>query len=101
MQLLASSVCVLCATRKATTRDHIPPKCLFKNLQTRLVTVPACSVCNNGASSDDQDLRFYISAQIGKQTRGSQILWDEGAHKSIKRKTVLRKHFQASTREVE
>lgn len=92
---------MLCAIRPATTHDHVPPKGLFKGLEAQLITVPACSICNNGSSSDDEDLRFFISAQIGKQTSGSAKLWEDGAHKSIKRKAKLRAPFMASIREVE
>jgi len=101
MQPPKSSICVLCGDRPATTRDHIPPKGLFKGLGVQLITVPACSICNNGASSDDEDLRYFISAQIGKQSPGSAKLWDDGAHKSIKRKTKLRESVIASASEVE
>lgn len=101
MQSPKSSICVLCGSYPATTRDHVPPKGLFKGLGAQLITVPACSICNNGSSSDDEDLRFFISAQIGKQAPGSAKLWDDGAHKSIKRKTKLREAIIASAREVE
>lgn len=101
MQSPKSPICVLCANRPATTRDHVPPKGLFKGLKIQLITVPACSNCNNGSSSDDEDLRFFISAQIGKQSSGSARLWDDGAHKSIKRKTKLREAVMASAREIE
>src|SRR5437868_1627667 len=95
-----SSTCVLCGIRPATTHDHVPPKGLFKGLGAQLITVPACAQCNNGASSDDEDLRFYVSAQVGKQAPGSVKLWDDGAHKSVKRKTALREQLKVSAHEV-
>lgn len=85
-----SDICVICGLNKATTKDHIPPKGLFKGLNSQLITVPACLTCNAGTSSEDEDFRFYISMQIGKQTPGSARLWDDGAYKSIIRKTSLR-----------
>lgn len=101
MKAPKSHVCVICGVRPATTVDHVPPKGFFKGLiNAQLKTVPACRVCNNGASSDDEDVRFFISAQIGKQNPGSKALWEEGAYKSIQRKTRLREAFVATTREV-
>ncbi|WP_373991613.1 hypothetical protein [Duganella sp. BuS-21] len=100
MRAPKSNICVLCGVRPATTRDHLPPKGWFKGLGAQLITVPACAECNEGASSDDVDLRFYISAQIGKQTDGSAALWDNGAHKTILKKAALRKSFLASARDV-
>lgn len=91
---------MICGCRPATTQDHVPPKGLFKGLATQLITVPACATCNNGSSSEDEDLRFYISMQVGKQTPGSAALWDQGAHKSLKRKTRLRTSVIATAREI-
>ena len=101
MQPPKSDVCVICGSRPATTDDHVPPKGFFKGvLNAQLRTVPACRECNNGASSDDEDVRFFISAQIGKQNPASKLLWEKGAHKSILRKKTLREAFVANAREV-
>jgi hypothetical protein len=62
--------------------------------------VPACDGCNNGNSGDDEALRFYISAQLGKQTEGAKLLWEKGAHKSVLRSTKLRSTFLSTLREV-
>lgn len=95
-----SPVCVLCGSRPAETRDHVPPKGLFKGLIADLITVPSCRPCNNGASSDDEDLRFYVSAQVGKPTHDAARLWDDGALKSFRRKAKLRNSVLPSLREV-
>lgn len=101
MQPPKSDVCVICGTRSAVTVDHVPPKCFFKGVvNAQLRTVPACLECNNGASSDDEDVRFFISAQIGKQNFATKQLWENGAHKSILRKKTLREAFVANAREV-
>lgn len=102
MQPPKSDICVICGVRPAETVDHVPPKCFFKGVEdAQLRTVPACSICNNGASSDDEDVRFYISAQIGKQNPASAALWDGGAYRTINRKLKLRKSFLANAREVQ
>jgi hypothetical protein len=102
MQPPKSETCVICGIRPAETVDHVPPKCFFKGVtNAQLRTVPSCWACNNGASSDDEDMRFYISAQIGKQNPASKVLWDDGAHKTIKRKIKLRSSFLANVRDVE
>ena len=100
MQPPKSETCVICGVRTAETVDHVPPKGFFKGVtNAQLRTVPACWVCNNGASSDDEDMRFYISTQIGKQNPASKVLWDDGAYKTIKRKIKLRNSFLANVRE--
>ena len=69
-------------------------------MQADLITVPACVNCNGGASEDDEDLRFYLSVQVGKPTDGATQLWDRGAHKTLIRKTKLRVPFLDNMREV-
>lgn len=101
MQPLKSTICVICGVRPAETDDHVPPKGFFKGVvNAQLRTVPACWDCNNRASSDDEDVRFFISAQIGKANPASKQLWEAGAHKTILRKTKLREAFVATAGEV-
>ena len=101
MQPPKSDICVICGIRPAETVDHVPPKGFFKGVvNAQLRTVPACSECNNGASSDDEDVRFFMSAQIGKQNSASKQLWEAGAHKTILRKVKLREAFVATAGEV-
>ncbi len=100
MQPPKSDICVICETNPATTDEHVPPRGFFKGLSGQFRTVPACSACNNGSSKDDEELRLYISAQIGKQTEAAKILWEKGAHKSILRSTQLRSTFMSTLREV-
>lgn len=101
MQPPKSEMCVICGTTTAETMDHVPPKGLFKGVaNAQLRTVPACHGCNNGASSDDEDVRFFISALIGQPNAASKALWTDGAHRTILRKTRLREAFLASARDV-
>ena len=101
MQPPKSDICVICGTRPAKTVDHVPPKGFFKGVaNAQLRTVPACKECNNGASSDDEDVRFFMSAQIGKENSASKQLWEAGALKTILRKTKLRRAFVATAGEV-
>lgn len=101
MQPPKSKTCVICGIRPATTDEHVPPKGFFKGISGQFRTVPACNICNNGSSKDDEALRNYISAQIGKQTEGTKRLWEEGAHKSLKRSTQLRAALLSSLKEIE
>lgn len=96
-----SSICVICGIRPATTDERIPPRGFFKGVTGQFRTVDACSICNNGSSADDEAIRNYISAQIGKQTVGAKLLWESGAHKSLLRSSKLRSEFTSTLREVE
>lgn len=52
--------CVYCGD-KAETREHCPPKAfLLKPYPTNLPTVPACTKCNNGFSSDERYASNFI-----------------------------------------
>lgn len=101
MQPPKSPICVICGSRPATTVEHVPPRGFFKGIVGQFRTVPACNICNNGSSEDDEALRNYISAQIGKQTAGAKYLWEMGAHKSFLRSTRLRSALLSTTHEVE
>src|SRR5579875_1495964 len=47
-------LCVYCGVRRATTRDHVIPQCLFvPPLPTNMVTVPACDECNTTKKAQD------------------------------------------------
>lgn len=100
MQPPKSLICVICGIHPATTDEHVPPRGFFKGLTGQFRTVPACNICNNENSEDDEALRFYISAQIGKQTDGAKHLWEQGAHKSILRSAKLRSEFLSTLQEV-
>src|SRR5947209_4210448 len=53
--------CTYCSA-KATTRDHVPPRCLFpKPMPPDLVTVPCCKDCNQKASLDDEYFRTALA----------------------------------------
>jgi hypothetical protein len=53
--------CAYCAAQTATTDDHIPAKAFFaKGSRPALVTVKACSACNQGASADDEYFRDTV-----------------------------------------
>lgn len=101
MQPPKSPICVICGVRPATTVEHVPPRGFFKGMPGQFRTVPACSICNNGSSQDDEALRNYISAQVGKQTEGAKNLWEKGAHKSLKRSTKLRSELLSTLQEIE
>ena len=61
--------------RKATSREHVPPRCLFPELKDlpvgfdfrkNLVSVPSCAAHNSEKSKDDEFLMFLLStAQRG------------------------------------
>lgn len=100
MQPPKSSTCVICGIRPATTKEHVPPRGFFKGTVGQFRTVPACAICNNGSSEDDESLRNFISAQIGKQTTGAKHLWEMGAHKSLLRSTKIRSALLNTLQEV-
>ena len=59
-----SAICIYCGA-PASTRDHVPPRCLLeKPLPPDLMTVPSCQSCNTAYSHDEQYLQIVL-AQIG------------------------------------
>jgi len=69
--------CYMC-DRPATSREHVPPKCLFpdkrdigrKNFRKNLITVPSCKLHNSEKSSDDEFLMVSIAGIVGNNSIG-------------------------------
>jgi len=62
----------------ATTKEHIPPKCLFPekkdigndNYRLDLITVPSCEEHNNFKSDDDEFLMVSLAGILGNNSIG-------------------------------
>jgi hypothetical protein len=63
--------CYYCG-KKASTREHVPPKCLFpeskdipgKDFRKNLITVPSCFRHNTDKSKDDEYLQFTMLMNV-------------------------------------
>jgi hypothetical protein len=59
------ALCSYCALRRATTRDHVPPQCVFSPPRpNNLITVPACSTCHSPTSPDDEYFKFVLCSRV-------------------------------------
>ena len=69
-------VCVYCGAKGPVSRDHIPPKSLFAQPRPRLITVPSCDACNNGADTDDEYFRMMLTmrSDVGDHPDAKQNL---------------------------
>lgn len=66
--------CYLCGKPNPTTRDHVPPKGFFPVPgPTNLITLPCCEPCNNSYSLDDEAMRVWLSAALGRSPAGEWI----------------------------
>lgn len=66
------TTCYMC-NEKATSSEHVPPKCLFPerkdlpkglDLRKSLITVPSCELHNSQKSDDDEYLLYCLSMSI-------------------------------------
>jgi ribosomal protein L40E len=56
-----NAICVYCATRSATTADHVVARCFFLvRSRGNLLKVPACQSCNKAKS----DLEHYLATVL-------------------------------------
>lgn len=75
-----------------TSREHVPPKCLFpeqkdikdKNFRKNLITVPSCDLHNMSKSKDDEYLMQVIVGSIKSNNYGIQHYITK-VHRSYKR----------------
>jgi hypothetical protein len=87
-------ICVICGEHLATTVDHLPPKAIFsKPCPSDLITVPACSRCNNESSMDDEQFRNDLSLHIGMDTDKKRELLNRTA-RAIKRNKKLQREIE-------
>lgn len=79
-------LCIYCQKDPQETADHVPPKGLFKEPRpSNLITVPACSRCNNGFSGDDDYfLNLALDWEASESTDGRKVV--EKRVRSMKRK---------------
>jgi hypothetical protein len=79
--------CAYCGASPALTGDHVVPKCLFiPPLPQDVVVVPACSVCNNDKSKDDDYLRdFLVMDYQGSTNPIAQEIFDTKVMRSVQR----------------
>lgn len=89
--------CVLCGERPATTMDHVPPKALFLQRRPKLITVPACEICNRGASEAEAKFMVYMSAKRGNDTPSSIEFWKNGGFKTLKKNNKLLRELTSGT----
>jgi hypothetical protein len=61
--------CVFCGVPDPTTRDHVPPECLYPSPPPpNLITVPACRTCNESFMKDDEWLRLVLTIRENIKT---------------------------------
>ena len=66
--------CYLCGAAHRLTKDHIPPKGFFPPPRpSNLITVPCCKTCNESYSKDDEAVRVWFSASLGRSSAGEWI----------------------------
>ncbi len=83
-------ICAICGQREATTRDHVPPKAIFpKPRPNNLITVPACSECNNGASDLDDLFKVFLSMQAAENNDIAKQLFEEKTTRTLERNKSL------------
>jgi hypothetical protein len=96
-----SKVCYNCG-QPATTKEHIPPKCLFpKGTRSQLITVPACSQCNEQMAMDDQYFATVLTSRRNDNPTQS-VVWQQKVLPQLNDEEFdgLRKRLLASARPI-
>ena len=77
--------------------DHVPPKALFLRPRPMLITVPACEICNRGASEAEAKFMVYMSVKRGIDTPSSIAFWKHGGFKAVKNNQKLLRELTSGT----
>jgi len=100
MSNLDKQLCALCGVNEATTRDHIPPKCIFAKPRPQLITIPACEDCNKGTSNTDEQFMMFLSLKVGTDNEGAAALWEKQAVRTFKHNRRLQHKIMSSVRQL-
>ncbi len=85
--------CIYCCKSDADTRDHVPPKLLLrKPYPSNLWTVPACGLCNEAFSLDEEYFRNMVIG-IFCHTAEADELFDGSISRSFERRAHLEDVF--------
>jgi hypothetical protein len=111
---MVNKKCYMC-DNDATSREHIPPLCLFPeakdtngiNFRKSLITVPSCEIHNSKKSDDDEFLMFSLSGLMKNNIVGN-IHHITKVNRALRRKNkdfltkeILRNHRFARIRSTE
>lgn len=97
---MSKHICTFCG-EPASTRDHIPPKCMFpNNSRKNLITVPACRECNSATSKDDEYFRMVVASASNAGSAAAKIL-REKVVPGAKIKPGLVNMFRSSIHDIE
>lgn len=90
---MSAKVCVYCG-RQATTRDHLPPRCLLERpLPHNLATVPSCAKCNAGFSLDEQYLLVLLTEISTQHTLTAKRADGGTVNRALMRAPALQERF--------
>ena len=95
-----SDSCYICSA-EATSREHVPPKCLFpeykdvpdRDFRRNLISVPSCDTHNSSKSQDDEYLLFilishYENNAVAKEQFSTKIV------RALKERPSRRQFYQ-------
>jgi hypothetical protein len=93
--------CCYCAKEGEMTKDHVPPKGFFPPPRpNNLIQVPCCFECNNGFSLDDEAVRAWFTASLGRSAAADWIFDNKVVPGTMKRSEAFRESMLASMTEV-
>jgi hypothetical protein len=94
--------CAICGESRDLTSDHVPPKGIFPEPRSSdLITVRACSECNNGASAFDERFRVYLSLHAGIDQPETERLFMNHTLPTIRHNRRIRREIISNSEPVE
>lgn len=92
------TLCIYCGLREGSTRDHVPPECMFLSPMPndiQMITVPCCEECRTGQQGDDAVARnFLISSAVAESQQASEDQIEKRRNRSLERDHTLLKQMR-------
>jgi hypothetical protein len=102
-----AETCYACSA-PATTREHVPPRCLFPetkdlpeglDLRRNLLTVPSCELHNTGKSPDDEYFLWVVCCSLTTNKVGQRQLYTK-LLRALRRDASTWLSFESGARDV-
>ena len=62
--LVSEKMCAYCGVEAAVESEHVIARCIIPEPRPTMITVPACSTCNDNKKHDDEHLRDMLVMDI-------------------------------------
>ncbi len=95
--------CIYCGSQEKITKEHVIPRGVFPEGYTvsNPIIVPACQLCNNRYSKDEEFFRNFITTITSDRSKDADKVFNSSVRRSIRRMPNIGRRMTSLMEEVE